>query len=587
MKRALAGIVLVLLGGSRTALAQPLSVETVVARMNLQTIQNATIITHGYQISDSGGDSLRPLAVDIYNAIPGTGWLLDYDIVGGDNGAAMFDGNSSSGSINLPAAGVSGQIGHLVLLFDWAPESNETSSGWTEAAGDALFALLVALRVADPQNGTGVPMHFIGHSFGCAVNSECVERLARYGVAVDQVTYLDPHDFDQPVVPVDCEQAQFTLGAPSGYGASVWENVLFADTYYQTRGHNGSFFPDNLVPVGRPISGAYNRFLSAPPDLPPLNSYSIFDASGDHTYVWNCFYRGTVLGSLPAGCPAPSGPLPAGYYTSTGWRFSPFAPANQQVPQPPPVFYGANQSHVYSNPALVDPATGNPNASGLASLGLTADEVTAGGWSPQWNPELVANHDFQGGFDGGQVPGWSEHGGGGGGDLVLESGGNRYLRLSAGNANRVHNRAYIPFDALYLVFDTWRTDPSADDLLNVRIGGTLLGAFSLTATDVYFTTQSLGIPAEVRDTVQTITFELVPGDGVIDSIVGIDAVHFDLAVPVQIVSANPPIAAANPYEPGQPYTDVLDTGTDASVTAGIGAAGTLSQGAIQYSPIIV
>ncbi|HEY3245463.1 MAG TPA: hypothetical protein VGM03_19140, partial [Phycisphaerae bacterium] len=47
------------------------------------------------------------------------------------------------------------------------------------------------------------------------------------------------------------------------------------------------------------------------------------------------------------------------------------------------------------------------------------------------------------------------------------------------------------------------------------------------------------------------------------------------------------IAAANPYEPGQPYTDVLDTGTDASVTAGIGAAGTLSQGAIQYSPIIV
>jgi hypothetical protein len=54
-----------------------------------------------------------------------------------------------------------------------------------------------------------------------------------------------------------------------------------------------------------------------------------------------------------------------------------------------------------------------------------------------------------------------------------------------------------------------------------------------------------------------------------------------------IVAANPPTASANPYQPGQPYADVLDTGTGATVTAGIGATGTLPQGAVQYSPIHV
>jgi hypothetical protein len=56
---------------------------------------------------------------------------------------------------------------------------------------------------------------------------------------------------------------------------------------------------------------------------------------------------------------------------------------------------------------------------------------------------------------------------------------------------------------------------------------------------------------------------------------------------VTIASANPPTPAANPYQPGQPYMDVLDTGTGTSLTAGIGAPGTAAQGPIQYSPIRV
>jgi hypothetical protein len=56
---------------------------------------------------------------------------------------------------------------------------------------------------------------------------------------------------------------------------------------------------------------------------------------------------------------------------------------------------------------------------------------------------------------------------------------------------------------------------------------------------------------------------------------------------ITIVSANPPTAAGNPYQPGQPFTDALDTGMGPTVMAGIGAIGTLPQGPIQYDPISV
>ncbi|HEY3242669.1 MAG TPA: hypothetical protein VGM03_04885, partial [Phycisphaerae bacterium] len=62
------------------------------------------------------------------------------------------------------------------------------------------------------------------------------------------------------------------------------------------------------------------------------------------------------------------------------------------------------------------------------------------------------------------------------------------------------------------------------------------------------------------------------------------------AVPLTITAANPPAPSGNPYQPGLPYTDVLDTSAGAptsALTAGIGASGTPSQGPISYAPIQV
>ncbi|HEY3242722.1 MAG TPA: plastocyanin/azurin family copper-binding protein [Phycisphaerae bacterium] len=59
------------------------------------------------------------------------------------------------------------------------------------------------------------------------------------------------------------------------------------------------------------------------------------------------------------------------------------------------------------------------------------------------------------------------------------------------------------------------------------------------------------------------------------------------SVPATIISANPPRAADNPYAPGQPFRDVLHTGTSTLLTQGIGAAGTPAQGGIMYDHIEV
>jgi hypothetical protein len=191
-----------------------LPLETVRDRLKpyieTQAVQGATVVTHGYQPQVGGsGDSLWTLADGIRDRVAEGAWLLDYDTT--QAGTPGFDSDRAQDEDGSRLSGVPTEV---VLLFDWAPESNEASAGWGEAAGDALFSLIVDLGLVEPEAGTSVPLHFIGHSFGAAVTSEAVERLARFSVYVDQVTYLDPHDFDQAIAGVDTGQRVYDLGLP-------------------------------------------------------------------------------------------------------------------------------------------------------------------------------------------------------------------------------------------------------------------------------------------------------------------------------------------------------------------------------------
>ncbi|MEZ6120462.1 MAG: hypothetical protein R3C28_28345 [Pirellulaceae bacterium] len=233
-------------------------------RPYLSSIEGLTVITHGFQPTNTG-DSLSSLSHAVYSRadshaakhVGRDAWLLDYDIrsesnlAGFDIDLSENDDGKNNGSI------LDGIPSEIIIQFDWAEESNELSSGWGEAAGDALFSLITGLGLVNPAEPSIAPaLHFIAHSFGSAVTSEAIERLSFYDVPVDQVTLLDPHDFDESGIPVDEDQRLFELGQPQqtpdgtplteGYGATVWDNVAFADVYYQTR-------PIPFIPEGRPL----------------------------------------------------------------------------------------------------------------------------------------------------------------------------------------------------------------------------------------------------------------------------------------------------------------------------------------------
>jgi hypothetical protein len=384
----------------------------------------------------------------------------------------LFDANQST----LSVAGE----GEVILLFDWARESNELSSGWGAAAADALFSLVVDLGLVVPTTHTAVPMHWIGHSFGTAVTSDTVERLAAFAIPVDQVTYLDPHDFDQTGLPVDNDQRLFDLGRPDGYGATTWNNVAFTDVWYQT---------DAILPIpdGRPIPGAYNVLIN-----------ELVNGFNPHSEVWDVFYRATVENPDSA----------------TGYAFSRIGgtvrpnlndDSNQQFrffSEPP-----SEQDHVHTPPTLTD--AGRP---------ITPEEANFRRWEPDWNPLHPANGDFEhsGSSLSSVVPGWTNHGGGGGGHVDCD--GSCYLELDFGNTSRVHNRFYVPASALTLYFDLWRTDESDNDQFIVRIGEQTVGTYSLSSADPTFeiarmfsnSPSSLEDSASIRKCGST-TFEWVPG----------------------------------------------------------------------------
>ncbi|EMI43280.1 dockerin type I domain-containing protein [Rhodopirellula sp. SWK7] len=435
---------------------------------------SATIITHGFQL-DGAGDSLMPLADAIVER--NGGLLVDFDVNtdGGPGTFDLFESASKTGS-------------ELVLLFDWGDASNNDSAGWGEAAGDALFSIAVGLGIIAPAAGPAntTDLHFIGHSFGTAVTSDAVERLAAFEIPVDHLTYLDPHDFDQSRLPIDGSQDLDTLGLPlvneaPVYGATVWDNVDFADVYYQT--NPLGFFSTN--PGGRPIPGAYNVSVTA----------ETSEASFPHSAVWNEYYLASVND--------PS--------STTGYAFS--SRVDNAVDRPEPRFYGSDQDHDHTPDAIANRDNGSPNSTGLDANGLTSAQITAGRWAPAWNSQINnAGFAFVGN-QGSEVPGWAFHSGGGNAEITPNP--DAALSLQSSNDSRTHNWTYIPNDVALLDYDITIPISITSGSLQVLIGDTLVDSLAidqftslertLAANGGLTLSSSIGSHA---DSVNTLTFRL-------------------------------------------------------------------------------
>ncbi|MDH5669638.1 MAG: Ig-like domain-containing protein, partial [Nitrospira sp.] len=467
----------------------------------------------GDHIAEAGGGGL----VARYKKDTGN-WIV-YSETG-----EVLDGNSIAGFQGKP----------LVLIPDWITESSISDSGFSEATADAVFASLIQLNRTLDGTIFNSPLHFIGLSRGAVVNSEIIQRLGTYfpNVLVQQTT-LDPHDFNQPSLDLPADvlikaAGGLVIGGIGGalvgageafvgyvleqiaksipimasltdlkfdlqtisYGdfkdpdVQRWDNVSFADNYFQQLGNDTLTFTPNgraidgfdiNVPLSgtAPFSDGLARAGFTVDDLGISGvAPSLFGLAGPHSRVWR-WYAGTVdltieeFGSTASGDAEPIfrsladrnlAPfigtdipwyVPNGFAITAqdapwegigaGWFYSPQGGADpSSIIQGVPASFNNTEVPIGLDPAVPTVFNGNfeyGNLHGLARYpGLfTRDALSTPGWS----------------FHGGSFDAASRK------VAIKKDGtGNYAVELSRiDNPTITHNRFYIAPTAEYLQFN--------------------------------------------------------------------------------------------------------------------------------------
>jgi hypothetical protein len=390
--------------------------------------------------------------------------------------------------------------GEFVLIFDWTEESDGLNVGGTQgyaaAAADALYAALRDPQLPAAFAGQSLlapSVHFIGFSRGTVVNSDCVERLAGAGIAVDHVTTLDPHPVDGTLdYPLDF--ADWGDRTPVS-----WTNVGFADNYWRA---DGSGIPESSdfdgMPLGADVDLDLGDSIEGPFDLDPI--FEHFEV-----HAW---YHGSI--DLSAADDGAGTDIDDELFTD---------------------WYGSN--------GVPDRDTTGFHYSDIVQGTRPAQAART---APSWSPLEIYNGDFEivdeaGANVGIGYAGWLYHGGDKAGVLVPWSsldpppGSLRYLTLFGNGSERAltHNRLHVDDSVGGIEFDRRVAIPSTNDRLRIVFsdaGGdsTIVDA----ALDGATAWESVTFPIFAADTDRTVTLRIEidgAGDGV-ESIVDIDDLHF-------------------------------------------------------------
>ncbi|MCD6384829.1 hypothetical protein J7M23_03535, partial [Candidatus Sumerlaeota bacterium] len=218
--------------------------------------------------------------------------------------SAMRDAISEdwlAGEQNFGKITVTGTLGSLTATCDpWNVGLSSSSTGeiiiildWSSIADHLIthipaqdVAAVVAPKILESQHGkrplAELPIHLIGHSRGGGLVCELARLLGEKGVVVDHLTPLDPHPLTS-----DDPQPGFPFPDVIDTPAKIYENVLFADCYYQ----------EIAYPEGEYLTGAYNREWTSLPggyhnNTPPYNAYA------DHRNIYLA-YHGTIDYDIP------------------------------------------------------------------------------------------------------------------------------------------------------------------------------------------------------------------------------------------------------------------------------------------------
>jgi hypothetical protein len=365
----------------------------------------------------------------------------------------------------------------IILLFNWRLESDGVNFGgdygYAEAAGDALYAALRDPILPGALSGHDLlasGIHFIGHSRGTAVNSECIRRLAAAGIGVDQVTTLDPHPVDGDPLP--------DWGDPQ---PTTWDNVEWADNYYRADINPADF-------DGQSCEGAYNDYLDELDEECGDSSGGKFEHSKTHSW-----YHGTI--DLDASSDGAGQPICRSVWYSNN---------------------GSDEGFFYSD--LGGGTANRPPVEGAASHSTySTTEVYNGDF------EILGSCDPGGGgeiiYEIGHA-GWRYHGGSMDGPCTPwgSDGFMHYATLSplTGLDSLLHNRLYIDESVAGIRFDRRAYTLGSNDLLKVILvtagdspAKYSLGSKVVTNTYGQWEECTFAIPLERRGQSYAIRFEAI------------------------------------------------------------------------------
>jgi photosystem II stability/assembly factor-like uncharacterized protein len=418
---------------------------------------------------------------------------------------------------------------NVVFVFDWVEESDRDTQGYAEAAADALAAVLI--KLAKQYTWLLEDLHFIGHSRGTVVNSECIERLIYHasqgilpeGVDIDpeiHKTTLDPHpaghwlgqfesmnddEVNSENIVVQENGKSKRIGVVGWIGGNDYRTG-FIDNFYQT--------DDQLIGLAY-YPGLNKNDLQSNVDLTAL----LQNATSAHSLV-HSWYHGTIdLNRNNDGF----GTGNRNEILRDSWYIDGL---------------GAYQGFYYSRLR-----EGNINE--IQSVSTDLINITE---DKNYGQEhLIFNGDFRKNPLSSPIikwiPGWEFHGGGGDGKIELDYGDMR-LSLDNGNESKIHNYFYIPTNENLIFFKYRVIQRSDDDVLNVKINERKAGqGFHLSTKMKSYEMAVIDItnipPFQFQGGVHTLTFEIENQSGEIDSKVFIDDIGFRPKETIRATVASP------------------------------------------------
>lgn len=246
-------VVMTPISGLRSLLSPVLALG--VAMGGLQA-GGVTVITHGF--NGNVQDWVIPMAdeMSVYPGIPGS-----------ESACYVLKVTSTSGPATAERRGEEkpnlSDSGEVFIKLDWSNIAGLLQASTQQVAAVAVAALMDPDLIAADTGGrplAELPIHLIGHSRGASVVTEMARLLGEQGIWVDQVTTLDP-------VPLSLNRDA---------AVKNWENVLFADNYWENEDSSAFLW-------GHSLAGAFNRKLAG------LGGG--YGSSHSDTHLW---YHGTA-----------------------------------------------------------------------------------------------------------------------------------------------------------------------------------------------------------------------------------------------------------------------------------------------------